>query len=313
MKKTICFSVCFVLIAVCILAQTPQAFKYQAVARDNAGNVLLIQNVSFRMTILQGDLPGTAVYSETHQVTTNEMGLVTIEVGRGTPVSGSFETINWRVTPCFMKTEIDPQGGTAYIEMGTSEILSVPYALHSGSSSSGWSVNGNSGTNPDVNFIGTTDNTALKFKVNNQQAGWLDPAENANTGFGYQSLSGNTTGILNTAFGYQALLMNDGGFRNTATGYVSMYSNTSGHRNAAYGYASLFSNTTGEGNIAIGHSALFNSNGNNNTAIGRYALISNTAGNSNVALGASSLYNNTNAIIIKQGISHSKNNRFHIQ
>jgi hypothetical protein len=128
MKKFVLFFGCF-LMAAMINAQVPQGFKYQTVARNNAGEILASQNISFRMTILQGALPGTVAYAETHSATTNASGLATLEIGRGTPVTGDFAAINWSTTPIFLKTEIDPAGGAAYVEMGTSELLSVPYAL----------------------------------------------------------------------------------------------------------------------------------------------------------------------------------------
>jgi hypothetical protein len=118
-----------VFMSLSLLAQTPQSFKYQTVARNNAGDILASQNISFRMTIVQGELPGTVVYTETHATTTNASGLATLEIGRGTPVTGSFATINWSTTPIFLKTEIDPTGSSAFVEMGTSELLSVPFAL----------------------------------------------------------------------------------------------------------------------------------------------------------------------------------------
>jgi len=128
MKKSLLF-LTMVWFSFSALAQTPQAFKYQTVARNNAGEILASQNISFQMTLLQGALPGNAVYTETHSATTNATGLATLEIGRGTPVTGSFATINWSTTPVFLKTEIDPAGGSAFVEMGTSELLSVPYAL----------------------------------------------------------------------------------------------------------------------------------------------------------------------------------------
>jgi len=144
MKKTVFTFILAVITAFYAPAQTPQAFKYQAVARDNAGNILSNQNVSFRMSIIQGALPGTVVYSETHAVTTNEFGLANLEIGRGTPVSGLFSTIDWSITPCFIKTELDPAGGSSFVVMGTSELLSVPYALSTASTATSfWSKSGN--------------------------------------------------------------------------------------------------------------------------------------------------------------------------
>jgi hypothetical protein len=124
-------------------AQIPQAFKYQAVARNSSGAILSNQNVSFRMSIIQGALPGTIVYSEKHVTTTNEFGLATLEIGRGTVYSGSFSTIDWSVTPTWIKTEMDPAGGVSFINMGTAELLGVPYAMQAGSApDEDWVVSG---------------------------------------------------------------------------------------------------------------------------------------------------------------------------
>lgn len=117
-------------IAATLLAQTPQAFKYQAVARDGSGNVLVSQNASFQLSILQGSTVGISVYTETHAVVTNEFGLVNLEIGNGTPVSGNFSAIDWGADSYFIKTEIDETGGSNYQFLGTSQLMSVPYAQH---------------------------------------------------------------------------------------------------------------------------------------------------------------------------------------
>ncbi len=111
-------------------AQAPQSFKYQAVARDGSGNVLTSRNVSFKISILKGSTSGAVSYSETHKTTTNAYGLANLEIGKGTPVSGNFANINWASGSYFVKVELDPNGGSAYQNMGTSQLLSVPYALH---------------------------------------------------------------------------------------------------------------------------------------------------------------------------------------
>jgi hypothetical protein len=93
-------------------------------------NLVVSQAVGMQISILQGTATGTAVYEETQTLTTNTNGLVSLEIGTGTIVSGTFNTIDWSNGPFFIKTETDPTGGTAYTITGTSELLSVPYALH---------------------------------------------------------------------------------------------------------------------------------------------------------------------------------------
>ncbi len=130
------------LISICFLEQAfsqsvPQKFSYQAVIR-NAGNLLLdSQTVGIRIKILQGSETGTEVYSETHTGNTNANGLITIEVGGGTVLSGSMASINWGNGPYFIKTETDPLGGSNYSISGSSQLLSVPYALYSGNGTPG--------------------------------------------------------------------------------------------------------------------------------------------------------------------------------
>ncbi|MBN8643084.1 MAG: collagen-like protein [Flavobacteriales bacterium] len=111
--------------------------SYQAVIR-NASNALVSNaNVGVKVSILQTSATGTTVYAETHQPTTNTNGLATFEIGGGTVVSGSFATINWANGPYFIKTETDPTGGTNYTISGTSQLLSVPFALYAASGNPG--------------------------------------------------------------------------------------------------------------------------------------------------------------------------------
>ena len=112
------------------LAQSPEKMSYQAVVRDASDNLVTNQSVGMQISILQGSAGGTAVYVETQTPTTNTNGLVTIEIGSGTVVTGDFTTIDWTNGPYFIKTETDPTGGTTYTITGTSQLLSVPYALH---------------------------------------------------------------------------------------------------------------------------------------------------------------------------------------
>ncbi len=119
-----------------LYAQAPQKMTYQAIMRDATSTLIQNKNVGIRISILQGTPTGTAVYSETHAVSTNANGLVTIEVGGGSSPSATFNSINWSKGPYFIKTEVDPTGGSNYTISGSSQLLSVPYALYAATSGS---------------------------------------------------------------------------------------------------------------------------------------------------------------------------------
>ena len=122
------------------LAQTPQKMSYQAVVR-NSSNVLVTDHaVGMMISILQGSaLSSTVVYAETQTPTTNANGLINIAIGTGSVTSGSFSAIDWSAGPYFIKTEIDPEGGTTYSIASISELLSVPYAMYAGNAANGFS------------------------------------------------------------------------------------------------------------------------------------------------------------------------------
>lgn len=169
-----------------------------------------------------------------------------------------------------------------------------------GDGSKNWSLLGNAGTVDGTNFIGTTDNVPLNFRVNNQKAGRIDNAlgnsffgfqagnsttGSSNTGIGFFALTNNSTGAYNTANGLSSLRFNSSGNQNTAQGAFSLYNNN-GNNNSAFGYGSLQTNSSGNSNSAFGHESLFNNtSGGANTAVGIDALLSNVSGNRNTAIG----------------------------
>ena len=118
------------LIITSMFAQSPEKMSYQAVVRDGSNQLVTSSTVGMQISILQGTATGTPVYVETQTITSNTNGLVSLEIGSGTVVSGNFTTIDWANGPYFIKTETDPTGGTNYTITGTSQLLSVPYALH---------------------------------------------------------------------------------------------------------------------------------------------------------------------------------------
>lgn len=118
-------------------SQAPAYMSYQSVIRNSSNMLIINTAVTVRVSILQGSSSGTAVYVETHTPTTNPNGLASLSIGAGNLVSGSFTGINWENGPYFIKTEIDPTGGTAYTIAGTKELMSVPYALFSANGTPG--------------------------------------------------------------------------------------------------------------------------------------------------------------------------------
>ena len=140
MKNILTFFYLFITVA--IFAQAPQKFNYQAVARNAQGAVLANQSIKIRASILDGSANGSSQYSETHSITSNSLGLFTLAIGGGNAVSGKFTDITWSSGDKYLKIEMDATGGNNYALMGTSQLLSVPYALNAGNGSQ-WSKNGN--------------------------------------------------------------------------------------------------------------------------------------------------------------------------
>ncbi len=137
--KKLSLTIGIFLITACILfAQAPQSFKYQAIARDVEGNIISNKEISLRINLLRGSKSGKLVYSEIHDVQTTDFGLILLEIGNGDNKSGDFSSIDWGNDSYYVSIEIDKNGGSDFISMGTSQLLSVPYALYaetSGSSS----------------------------------------------------------------------------------------------------------------------------------------------------------------------------------
>jgi hypothetical protein len=120
-----------VLLTATLWAQSPEKMSYQAVIRNSSNALVTNTQVGMQISILQGSASGTAVYVETQTPTSNDNGLVSVEIGNGTVVSGNFTTIDWANGPYFIKTETAVEAPlTTYTITGTSQLLSVPYALH---------------------------------------------------------------------------------------------------------------------------------------------------------------------------------------
>jgi hypothetical protein len=161
MKKLFTTFTCLFL-SVSIFAQAPQSFNYQGLARDNSGNALISQPISIKASILDGSMTGTVAYSETLTATTNQFGLFTTAIGTGTVISGSFAGIAWSTGNKYLKIEMDPAGGSNFTLAGTTQLLSVPYAMYASSSGNGSSQwqNNPTGINYSAGDVGIGTSTA---------------------------------------------------------------------------------------------------------------------------------------------------------
>ncbi|MEJ7829298.1 MAG: hypothetical protein WKF91_13905, partial [Segetibacter sp.] len=106
-------------------AQSSYAIPYQAVARDAVGNLIANKNVSIQISILDASQKGTVLYKEKFNTATNQFGLFTVAIGTGTPLSGTYKSIAWEINSKFLKVEFDPKGGNSFIDMGTTQMMSV--------------------------------------------------------------------------------------------------------------------------------------------------------------------------------------------
>jgi len=268
------------------LSFAQQGINYKALIKDGSGNIVANQNITIQFLILKG--AGMSLqYQETHSSMTDVNGIVIVNIGKGTPNSGIFGTIDWGNDDYYLNVKINT--GSGLTDMGTTQFMAVPYALYATNiASNGLKVNtladGKSDANGSSLFLG-------------KDAGLADDGtDNANLGVGFEALKSNSSGYDNTATGYQALRSNTTGFDNSAVGIGSLYSNTTGAENTANGAWALYANTTGNDNTANGYSALSsNTTGSRNTANGASALNKNTTGQYNTANGYLALLNSTTA------------------
>lgn len=162
------------LIATNVFAQSPDLLSYQAVIRDASNNLVKNIEIGLQISILQTSESGTAVYVETHSPTTNNNGLATVEIGDGSVVSGTFASIDWSAGPYFIKTEIDPDGGTTYTVENTTQILSVPYALYSEKAATATSL-----VNPPFSYFSGSGTSGIIYRAGDVALGaYSDPDDN---------------------------------------------------------------------------------------------------------------------------------------
>lgn len=182
MKKIFSLMTAVLLMAVAAIGQSPAPglFNYQGVARNSVGNVLINKTISLRLTIHDGTPGGPSVYQETRTVTTNPFGLFNVQVGGpgASSSSGTIPGVNWGVNAKYIQVEIDPNGGSTFINIGTAQIASVPYALYSSLS----------------------NDLVLPFNKTQSDAGTLFKVTNSGTGAGSTALEGLTNSTAGNAY-----------------------------------------------------------------------------------------------------------------
>ncbi len=191
MKKVLLLLIIFGVNFLQVAGQNPSGFNYQAVFRNSAGEIIQNQSVGIRISILKGSSTGDAVYIETFSTTTNSFGLVNLVVGSGSPKEGALSDVEWSSDSYFIKVEVDFQGGSNYAEMGTTQLLSVPYAMHAKSASQ---FKGEPNGDPDAPLFEVKNSKgAVVFAVyENEVKIFIDEEDDGKTVGGF-AVSGRTT------------------------------------------------------------------------------------------------------------------------
>ena len=218
--KKIFFLFVFAILANLLSAQAPQGFNYQCIVRDAVNAPVANQGVTLLFSVRQGDPSGSVVYTETHSTNTNDFGLVNLIVGQGTPTSGSFNSIDWGGGAKYLKVFV--QNGATLTELGTTQLMSVPYALFAQKApGDNWGSqavqtnatltgNGNAGSPLAIAQQGAATGQVLKWNGTS----WL-PQDDAVGGGGSNNNYTGGTGINITGTAPNFVINNNGDLSNT--------------------------------------------------------------------------------------------------
>lgn len=260
-----------------VSAQSPEKMSYQAVMRNSSGQLLINQNIAVKVSVLQGSPAGTAVYSERLTGTTNTNGLVSLEIGSGTVLSGTFSTINWASGNYYLKTETDPTGGTNYTIAGTSQLLSVPYAMYAKTS-------GSSGGSFTLPYIASVNNANTLFSINNDGDGTSLEGTNNTTTSSIASVRGIVSQTAPGGFSSAVRGINNGtgglgigtwgsqngsgwGVYGVTPAGLGVYGNASGAGTGVYANSNTGTGLTATSTNGIPASISIFNNANNNNAL----------------------------------------------
>lgn len=130
MKRLLIVVIACLTFSTIVQGQVPQKFSYQGIARDEVGNPMAKQKLNLKLSVLATEDASQPEYEETQLVTTNEFGLYTLQIGNGTPIVGEMKNVKWETGNKYIRVAIDPTGGMLFKVMGTTQLLSVPYAIY---------------------------------------------------------------------------------------------------------------------------------------------------------------------------------------
>jgi len=222
-----------------VLSSQPQEMSYQAVIRNASGELVTDRTIGMQFSILQGSAEGTAVFVEQHTPVTNSFGLIMVQIGSGTLVSGSLGDIDWAAGPYFLKTETDPAGGTSYTISGTSQMLSVPYALYAGSAKKAATLT--------IPYAESVSQPNYVFSLVNSDASVMKLASTATTGVTY-ALNAQTNSVESSTVAVRGASVTSHS-PGTTYGVFGVSDSQSG-----CGVAGTASSTTGTNKGVLGHS-----------------------------------------------------------
>ncbi len=316
------------LVGLTTYGQAPEQFKYQSIARDAGGQALANAPVGLQISIHDQTPTGLTVFEETHAVTTNDFGLFTISIGAGTNLIGSIGSVDWGNGPKYIEVQADLTGGTAYAPFGTTQLLSVPYALYANTANTSgtpilpngtaignttywdglnWVVNSDNIYNAG-GFVGFGTNTPLQkvdvsgsvnihldsaYMIDNRNMLWAPGT--ANLHVGDSAGLGITFGNYNTFAGFKAGTLNSVGSQNTFLGAETGINNLDGVMNTFIGRRAGLNNISGAENVFAGaYAGQNNVNGEHNCFFGVTSGNNNQDGEENSFLGAHAGYFNQN-------------------
>lgn len=298
------------------LSQAPEKMSYQAVMRNGSGQLLVNQAIAVRVSILQGSPAGAAVYSERLTGNTNANGLISLEIGTGTVLTGTFATIDWPAGSYYLKTETDPAGGTSYTIVGTSQLLSVPYAMYAKSAGGG-------GGSFAIPYTNTVNNASTLFSLTNDGDGTSVEGINNTTTSSIAAVRGIVSNTAPGGFSSAVRGINNGtgglgigvwgsqagsgwGVYGVTPNGLGVYGNSSANGTGVYANSNTGTGLTATSNNGIPASISIFNNANNNVALNASSVGNGTVINVTTSGNGAGVRSSTGAGFALHGITSAQ-------